>query len=127
MQKIATTLILTAAFALSAGCAQLLPSSSPFFPGAPTASQPLQASNQLAANASVDSCEILGQVTANAECACYDKMSYDQLRGQVTSNARALAKSRYPDSDMVQVLDVDLYLNNAIAHGVAYKCAPSRS
>ena len=93
------------------------------FWNSPTAQAP-QAYNQLAVVNSADkSCRVLGQVTARADCACHDKMSYDHVRGQASRNLEQQARMRYPDSDRIEISSVNLYLNNAVARGVAYKCS----
>jgi hypothetical protein len=74
-------------------------------------------------SAAYASCEVLGTLTATADCACYDEMSYEQVRGEAAASLEQQARSLYPDSDAVEVYEVDLYLNNAIARGIAYRCA----
>lgn len=129
MQTPVTVTLLSVLLGLSAGCANLS-SRMPWSFGssaATTASAPQAALAMTPANpAGLESCEVLGLVTANAECACYDRMSYEQVRGQASSNVLEAARSKYPDTDVVRVSSVDLYLNNAVAHGVAYRCAPAR-
>ncbi len=85
-------------------------------------------SYQLAATSVArESCQVLGTVTARADCACYDKMSYDRVRGRASDNLQRQARQQYPNSDLVEVSDVVLFLNNAVAHGVAYQCVASPS
>jgi hypothetical protein len=72
-----------------------------------------------------ESCVPLGPVSGSADCECYDKMSYDNVRGKASSNLRERALAKYPDSDLIQVSNVELYLNSAVAHGVAYRCVAS--
>ena len=68
------------------------------------------------------SCEALGPLTAEADCACYDKMSYLRVEAKASDNLAHAAHSEYPETDLVQVSEVDVFLNNAVAHGVAYRC-----
>lgn len=72
-----------------------------------------------------ESCVPLGPVSGSADCACYDKMSYDNVRGKASTNLRERALAQYPDSDLIEVSTVELYLNSAVARGVAYKCLAS--
>lgn len=74
-----------------------------------------------------ESCEVLGTVTARAECNCYDKMSYDRVRQRASEKLQEQARQQYPDTDLVKVGNVDLFLNNAVAHGVAYQCLAKSS
>lgn len=74
-------------------------------------------------NSAGNACQVLGQVTARADCACHDKMSYDHVRGEASRNLEQQARMRYPDSDRIEISSVNLYLNNAVARGVAYKCS----
>lgn len=113
MQKLATVALLFAMLCYATGCAQLLPTG--ISPPSPPSASPLT-------RAVTEGCEVLGQVTANAECACYDRMSYKRLQGQATSKALNMARRRYPDSDVVRISSVDVYLNSAVAHGIAYRC-----
>ncbi len=93
-----------------AGCAQL-----------PTDHQP--SVHQLLSIAVPDeSCEVLGTVTARADCNCYDKMSYDRVRRRASDKLQEQAREQYPETDLVKVGNVDLFLNTAVAHGVAYQC-----
>jgi hypothetical protein len=71
------------------------------------------------------SCEALGPLTAEADCACYDKMSYQRVEAEASDKLAYAAHTEYPETDWVQVSEVDLFLNNAVAHGVAYKCDTS--
>jgi hypothetical protein len=72
--------------------------------------------------ATTTNCEALGNLTAGADCDCYDKMSYDKVRGQATEKLHQEAQRNYPDSNMIQVSSVTLYLNRAVVSGTAYKC-----
>ena len=67
-------------------------------------------------------CEALGPLTAEADCACFDKMSYQRVEARASDNLSAAALNTYPETDVVQVSEVDLFLNNAVAHGVAFRC-----
>jgi len=69
-----------------------------------------------------ESCEVLGTVTARADCNCYDKMSYERVRQRASEKLQEQARQQYPATDLVKVGNVDLFLNNAVAHGVAYQC-----
>ena len=71
------------------------------------------------------SCKALGPLTAEADCACYDKMSYLRVEAEASDKLAYAAHTEYPETDWVQVSEVDLFLNNAVAHGVAYKCDTS--
>lgn len=113
MQKLATVVLLSAMLCHAAGCAQFLPTGA--LSPSPQSASPLT-------RTSTEGCEVLGQVTVNAECACYDRMSYMRLQGQASSKAVKLARRRYPDSDLVRISSVDVYLNSAVAHGIAYRC-----
>lgn len=95
-----------------AGCTSLAPHPSIFPSDYPTVSRTTPSS----------SCEALGTLTAEADCACYDKMSYLRVEARASNNLAHAAHSEYPETDLVQVSDVDLFLNNAVAHGIAYKC-----
>jgi len=86
---------------------------------APLADEP---SMLVASKTGHESCKMLGSVTAEADCACYDKLSYDRVRGAASRNLELKARAQYPDSDLIEVSGVNLYLNNAVAHGIAYKC-----
>jgi hypothetical protein len=68
------------------------------------------------------SCEPLGSLTARVDCDCYDKMSYDKVRGEATENLRLVARTSYPESNRVEVSSVALYMNSAVAKGTAYRC-----
>lgn len=70
----------------------------------------------------VDSCVPLGPVSGSASCNCFDKLSYDRVRGQAAEDLKRQAFEHYPDSDRVEVSSVEIYLNNAVARGVAYRC-----
>ncbi len=95
-----------------AGCTSFAPSPSIFPSDYPTVSRTTPGS----------SCEALGPLTAEADCACYDKMSYLRVEAKASENLAHAAHTTYPETDLVQVSDVDVFLNNAVAHGVAYKC-----
>jgi hypothetical protein len=45
------------------------------------------------------------------------------VRGEASRNLEQQARMRYPDSDRIEISSVNLYLNNAVARGVAYKCS----
>ncbi len=98
---------------VSAGCAQVTPSDPAYL--------------LLSANVPSESCEVLGTVTARADCACYDKLSYDRVRERASQKLQQLARQQYPSTDVVEVANVDLFLNNAVAHGVAYRCLAENS
>ena len=95
-----------------AGCTSVASSPGIFPSDYPTVSRTTPAS----------SCEALGPLTAEADCACYDKMSYLRVEAKASDNLAHAAHSEYPETDIVQVSEVDVFLNNAVAHGVAYKC-----
>lgn len=67
-------------------------------------------------------CEPLGSLTARADCDCYDKMSYDKVRGEATENLYLEARTNYPESNRVEISSVALYMNSAVAKGTAYRC-----
>ncbi len=112
MQVLMYAFGLIAAGLVTSGCARL----------APVAADQAPAYHALAPTTPNESCEVLGHLTARADCACYDKMSYDRVRGRASENMQEQARSQYPESDLVEVSNIDLFLNTAVAHGVAYKC-----
>jgi len=95
-----------------AGCSVLQPAATE------TAGTPVTAAASI--------CEPLGPLTARVDCDCYDKMSYDKVKGQAKENLYDEARVNYPDSNRVEVASVSLYLNQAVARGTAYRC-PSLS
>ena len=70
------------------------------------------------------SCQLIGAVIASADCDCYDKMSYDRVKVRASENLRLKALDQYPGVDRLEISSVDLYLNNAVAHGQVYDCTP---
>ncbi len=68
------------------------------------------------------SCQLIGAVIASADCDCYDKMSYDRVKVRASENLRIKALDQYPGVDRLEISSVDLYLNNAVAHGQVYDC-----
>ena len=69
-------------------------------------------------------CQLIGAVIASADCDCYDKMSYDRVKVRASENLRLKALDQYPGVDRLEISSVDLYLNNAVAHGQVYDCTP---
>ena len=68
------------------------------------------------------SCEALGPLNAEADCACFDKMSYLRVQAKASHNLASAARRKYPEADVVQISEVDVFLNSAVARGVAYRC-----
>ena len=112
MQGLKVAFRLITAVMVISGCAQ--------FASVPADQDP--AFHALSPGTPNESCEVLGKLTARADCACYDKMSYDRVRGRASENVQEQARTQYPESDVVEVSNVDLFLNHAVAHGVAYRC-----
>jgi hypothetical protein len=67
-------------------------------------------------------CQVLGGITADAACDCYDEFSYSLLRKAATRALEAEAAARYPESNQIEVSSIELYMNTAEAHGTAYRC-----
>jgi len=68
-------------------------------------------------------CVELGPVAAEATCACSNKRTYDRLQREAEDRLQSNAQSLYPTSDAVSVSGIDLYMNNAVATGIAYRCS----
>jgi len=99
---------------LAAGCSSL--------PGRSPSDSQTAMDLPFVAAASNGACEPLGALTALADCDCYDKMSYDSVRNLATENLYREAQVNYPTSNVVEISSVNLYLNRAVAKGVAYRC-----
>lgn len=68
------------------------------------------------------SCRAVARISARADCACWDQMSYNRVRGRAHDSLREQALSRFPGSDALALSTVDMFLNNAVAHGTVYDC-----
>lgn len=77
------------------------------------------------ANTQLAGCQRLGAVVVETSCACSSMLTYDRLANRAQTKLRAEAMQKYPQSDTLALQTLDLYLNNAVASGVAYVCGAS--
>lgn len=69
---------------------------------------------------------LIGTVVAQADCDCYDEMSYIQVASGANDRLLKRVQDSYPESDFLEISKVDLYLNTAVVHGDVYDCAANQ-